>query len=110
MTTLTINDDDAQQGFAIAALIAEGDPEAAIELCQDPITIAACYGMAQALEGYIAAVSNVAIEWPVIAQAHREQIRLIEERRGLLWAQSVARGGVSETNLSPDSDNLEESS
>ena len=109
MSTLTINDQDAQQGFAIAALVAEGNPEAALELCQDPVTLAAVYGMAQALEGYFAAVSSTGVEWPVIAQAHREQIRLIEERRGRFLSEERAHGGLVAEDLSPSYDNLEES-
>ena len=109
MSTLTINDQDAQQGFAIAALVAEGDPEAALELCQDPVTLAAVYGMAQALEGYFAAVSSTGVEWPVIAQAHREQIRLIEERRGQILVADVPTVGLASEDLSPSYDNLEES-
>ena len=108
MSSLTINDQDAQEGFAIAALVAEGDVEAALELCQDPVTLAAVYGMAQALEGYFSAVSSTGIDWPIIAQAHREQIRLIEERRCGFLSEERAHGGLEAEDLSPSSDNLEE--
>ena len=59
----------------------EGVLEGAHELIDSPVTIAAVYGMAQAIEGFHLARTGQPVEWPLIAAALRDNVRMIAERR-----------------------------
>ncbi len=78
---VVIASEDGQAGLALAALIAEGDLEGAHELSDSPVTIAAVYGIAQAIEGFHLARTGQAVEWPLIARALRDNVQMIVERR-----------------------------
>ena len=78
---VVIASEDGQAGLALAALIAEGDLEGAHALSDSPITIAAVYGIAQAIEGFHLGRTGQPVEWPLIAAALRDNVQMIAERR-----------------------------
>ncbi len=78
---VVIASEDGQAGLALAALIADGDIAGAHQLSDSPITIAAVYGIAQAIEGFHLARTGRPVEWPLIAHALRDNVQMIVERR-----------------------------
>ena len=81
-TTATISPEDARTGAAFAALLADGDLDAALALHDDPVTLAATMILGQHLEAYVEALSSGhhSIAWPVIAHELRGTIATISER------------------------------
>ena len=81
-TTVTISPEDARTGAAFAALLADGDLDAALALHDDPVTLAATMILGQHLEAYVEALSSGhhSIAWPVIAHELRGTIATISER------------------------------
>ena len=114
-TTATISPEDARTGAAFAALLADGDLDAALALHDDPVTLAATMILGQHLEAYVQALSSGhhSIAWPVIAHELRGTIATISEREtnsshpgGVSDAKPTSGLGVGET-LSPNDANRE---
>ena len=98
--TVTISPEDARTGAAFAALLADGDLDAALELHDDPVTLAATMILGQHLEAYVEALSSGhhSIAWPVIAHELRGTIATITERE----TNSNTPGGKSAQTFTSD--------